>query len=449
MSLAVLEINDSGIRLSVDREIVSDSPGFAVLDGDRLLIGKEGMQNSRLLPSWTNNRFWNQLSTDAIPNGAAGIRHNADLAFAHLKSFWETSAKGIDQVILIVPGYFSNEQLRLLLGITRECEIPVVSLVDTSLISVCNNPLGEVVLHLDATLHRITLTLLNANLQLSRKETITVVESGIFTFWERWANVIANQFIQTSRYDPMHQAISEQNLFDKIPKWLDDLDSGGSHTFTLDLADASYTTNISSDQLITACSSIYPKIVQSIRSLLQEQKTAQLFISHRLKAMPGLKDSLALIKNISFHQLGETELLDAAYQYSKELIDNGSAASEGISHIVKLPVFHSLNATASESPPFAGDNNHNKTGPTHLLLNDQAMSIGKVFRLSSDLAAGLKQDQDPVCTIYTQGQDLLLENHGGEKLTLNGNQVERTSTVKTGDVMQIGSSQIRFISVVG
>jgi hypothetical protein len=322
-------------------------------------------------------------------------------------------------------------------------------------VSVCHYPLSETVLQLDASLHRITLSLLRANVQLTRDETATIVESGIFTFWERWANVIADQFIQTSRFDPLHLAISEQKLFDNIPAWIENLETGEtgtgisgtgrSHPFNLELADASYSVNIATDQLITACSSIYPKIVQSIRSMIPEQQGAQLYISHRLQAIPGLRDSLALIKNISIHQLTEADLLDAAYHHSKDLMGKGS----GISHILKLPVYQGAESPSLSSSLTNGEKDADNNKATHLLFGDQAVSIGKVFKLADPREAGLKQDQNPACTIYTQGQDLLLENHIGKDLSVNGNPVTGTAKINRGDVIQIGAADIRLIRVTG
>ena len=73
MSLGIIEINDSGIQVAVDTDLVLTSPGYAVMDGEKLLIGEQGAQFARLLPTWTNNRFWNQLNTDPIANATTAV----------------------------------------------------------------------------------------------------------------------------------------------------------------------------------------------------------------------------------------------------------------------------------------------------------------------------------------------------------------------------------------
>ncbi len=100
MALGIIEINDAGIQVAIENEIVTTSPGFAVMDGDHLLVGEEALQNARLLPRWTNNRFWNQLNTDPIANSTDEVRHHADLAFVHLESLWKPLKNEVDGVIL-------------------------------------------------------------------------------------------------------------------------------------------------------------------------------------------------------------------------------------------------------------------------------------------------------------------------------------------------------------
>jgi len=44
LALGIIEINDAGIQVAIENEIVTISPGFAVMDGDHLLVGEEALQ---------------------------------------------------------------------------------------------------------------------------------------------------------------------------------------------------------------------------------------------------------------------------------------------------------------------------------------------------------------------------------------------------------------------
>ncbi|MEO2181515.1 MAG: hypothetical protein ABGY43_04330, partial [bacterium] len=217
MSIAVFNINDAGIQLTVDSELVRTSPGIAVLNDNSLLTGEEASKNVKLLPRWTNNRFWCQLNTNPLPNSTEQVRHHADIAFAHLEDLWLPVSKEVAKVILIVPGYYLNSDLGLLLGIARECGMPVKGVVDQSVIAASNLPLRSNVIHLDVHLHSFTLTQISNRGILARKNVKTILETGLSTLLDRWANIIASQFIQTTRFDPMHNADTEQQLFNLLP----------------------------------------------------------------------------------------------------------------------------------------------------------------------------------------------------------------------------------------
>jgi len=220
LATGFIELNDAGINQAVDGKLIYTSPGYAVLDGDQLMVGEQGLKNARLLPRWTNNRFWNQLNNEPIANSTNLVRHHADLAFNHLEQIWANMDQGIEQVVLAVPGFYDRQQLGLLLGMAKETNIPVKGLVDLGLISVAQQPSLQTIFFLDISLHRITVTLLRSDSVLRAMETMTISDTGLFTLWDRWANIIASQFIQSTRYDPMHQADSEQQLFDLLPSWI-------------------------------------------------------------------------------------------------------------------------------------------------------------------------------------------------------------------------------------
>ncbi|MEX0940992.1 MAG: hypothetical protein WD002_00435 [Pseudomonadales bacterium] len=437
MPTGFIEINDAGIRAGIDGDIRHCSAGFAVMDGDRLLIGEEGRKKARLLPRWTNNRFWNQLGVDPVPNGTAMVRHHADLAFAHLEEVWKQLAGETRQVVLAVPGFYSREQLGLLLGMARECGIPVAGLVDTSVLAASDNVQHPTVIHLDIFLHRITLTILRADTNLRRIETVTVSEIGLFTLWDRWANIIASQFIQTSRYDPMHQAISEQALYDQLPEWIAQLEESRSHNFELEYGDTRHRVSVSQEQLLGACATVYPRIVQLIRDHIPQGGSATLLVSDRFTGFPGLMDSLHLIANVDMTILASDSVPRAVVTHEDRII----STSGTVSHVISLPVSLSHNA-ATTTPPEAS------TQPTHLLNNNHATAIGNALHIAGITDGRIRaSDDNALCTIYRRGNNTYLENHTGAAVILNGRQAPARQALTTGDVLTIDDKSLTLITV--
>ena len=430
MSFAVIELNDSGLLVTVDGDVVSRSPGFAVLDGNRLMTGVEAYGCARLLPRWTNNRFWHQLDTEPLAAATPNLRHHADLAFAHLESIWTDLAPAADSVVFAVPPYYSREQLGLLLGMAGEAGITVDGVIDSSVASAAGQPLTNTTLVLDIFLHCLTLTQLGASVQLTRTEAATVSDVGIFTLWDRWANIVANQFIQTTRYDPLHQADSEQALYNQIPEWITGV-SGQLNQFDLVTASGTPSVQVTRDQLLSACNAMYPQIVQAIRARAPAADTVTVILTHRLRSFPGLREALALIENVTVTELPESAVSDSVRTHAAAI-----TGRDTVTHVVTLPVQASRIDTGTTT---AGS-------PTHLLLDARAIAIGAAFRMDADLTQGLKESADPICTLYADGDNMRIDPHR-EGLTINGRPAPGGTVLGVGDILRVADTDVTLIAV--
>ena len=138
MPLLALEIHDAGILVKREgaAEAGIDSPGYALIDGERLVAGEAARSAARLQPHRVDSRFWSELDTVSRPVPTARGISRADLAHAHLESVWEACGKGADAAILVLPGSHTDEQLGLILGIARACGVPVTGLVDSAVAAV-------------------------------------------------------------------------------------------------------------------------------------------------------------------------------------------------------------------------------------------------------------------------------------------------------------------------
>ena len=434
MSIAIFNINDAGIQVSVDGDLLRTSPGYAVLDQDRLLTGEAAGENAKLLPRWTNNRFWSQLNVNPLPNGTARIRHHADLAFAHLESLWQPIVGDVEAAAFIVPGYYSADNLGLLLGISREAGIPVGGIVDNSIVQATDLPLRKTVLHLDIHLHNITLTRISNLGSLARREVKTIMENGLFTLLDRWSNIIADQFVQTTRFDPMHSADTEQQLFNLLPGWIASLGEQNTHPITLKTGNTEHTVFISNDKLLKACASIYPQIVQAVRDEIPSGDTATLLVSHRFAGFPGLKNSLGLITPIETLDLAELKAIGSTAVHRDEIF----SADGAVQHVLQI-------STSKEQAPVVSTTK--ETGATHLLWHHRAFAIGAGLKLGEDMSAGPVSSDTPVCTIYQRNRQLVLEGHQPGAVHVNGIAPDTPTSLKPGDEVVISGESMTVISV--
>ena len=482
MTTAILNINDAGLQLALDGELARTSPGYAVLDSHKLMVGEDAAQHAKLLPRWANNRFWDQLTTSPLPNATDRIRHHADLALAHLEALWHPIRKQAGDMLICVPGYYSQENLGLLLALCNTAAIPVRGLVDSSVIAASNLSLAKTVLHLDIHLHRITLTRLSNDGILTRRHVKTVAESGLVTLRERWANIIASQFIQTTRFDPLHDAAMEQRLFDTLPGWIATLDSEPLTRFELTDDESSptlskeglskakarlskesaskkgsskkdrtsRTVTISQDTLLAAVNQLYPRIVQAIRQEAGNEGRVSLLLAPGFAGFPGLKESLQLVSQLDVIDLSPSLTLDAAWarkdEVAADIADDG-----GVSHVTRLTASApATNPTDSQAAsPTASQAASQQQGghPTHLLAGHQAWPIGSSFKLDADLSGGPKQQHDkPAATLHTRSGALMLEP-GDQAVAINGEVCKASREIKIGDTLSIGEHELTFIRV--
>jgi hypothetical protein len=421
LSTAILELNDAAMHLGIDGALVQTSVGYAVLDQQKLLIGNLAHRNAKLLPRWTNNRFWNHLSTDNISNATTEIRHNADLAFAHLEDLARETS--VDSIVLAVPAFYDKSQLGLLLGICKEAGLRVTSLVDMALLAVASQPSHPNALFLDVGLHRITLTSVRTDGAIRQAGYQTVVETGLATFWDRWASLIAEQFIQSSRFDPMHEAASEQKLFDQIPAFMANNAESKILTFELDLGNVKHSTTLSKDQLLGATASAYPAIVQNIRQLAPVGEPLSLFVSNRFSYFPDLAASLALIPNLDISYLDQDHMIQAGHQ----LWDKLGTASENVSHITTLAV--------TSTRPSAGTH---AARASHLLVGKNAYSIRKSRMLVSARNGELQEGSDAAVAIISLEANEAQLRILSSGVKLNGAAIDSgVHALSPGDVLDI------------
>ena len=61
MSLKVIELNDSAVRVGDEQGLIATSPGFALAVGKLLELGDEAKRQARLHPTSSYNKLINKL----------------------------------------------------------------------------------------------------------------------------------------------------------------------------------------------------------------------------------------------------------------------------------------------------------------------------------------------------------------------------------------------------
>ncbi len=437
MSIFVFEFNDAGIGISKDGDLLLQSPGYAVLDGDQLYLGSEAQDIARIRPRWTNNQFWSALGTSPMQGATPRVRHHADLAFAHLEHIWKQVGEPDAEVILAVPGSWTTEQLGVLLGLTDEVGIQVRCMVDAAVAAAAGHA-SESPRHLDISLHRILLSEISGSEVLARQRVLVLAEEGLVHFNNLWANTIADQFVHATRFDPMHSAVTEQQLHDQLPGCLAELDEHGSTHASINEAGKHYSVTLRRDQLVAAAAATYPRIVQQLQT--ETAASGHLLLSERFAGFPGLEEALSVLAGLQVHSLEP----GAAARGCMACLDNLPPNSGDVHFYTELR--RSGAANVGESAP-------RRAQPTHLMYRGQAWALGsRPTVLSLDENAVVPGDDrgQPQCSVQRIDGRIWLEPRPVTRIEINGRDVGDRVALSVGDQLRFGDHEeaVQVISLV-
>ena len=430
--MRVLEVNDAGLRLSDGAQVLATEPGFASVRGDQIIVGESARRLARQSPQLSHSRFWYQLDQTPLERPLGRVRNTADLAYWHLRQLRE-AAEG-QPLVLAVPSSFEADQLGLLLGLCRAAELGAVGLVDAAVAAVAAAPAAAtgVVLHVDVQLHRVWLTRLAVDAAVVRSAGHDLAKPGLVSVWDAAATVIAEAFVRQTRVDPLHSAASEQALYDALPDWLAQLSRSPVASLALTVGGRSHRISLARDAVVVALNPLLTRITQALRADVAAAPDAQVMLSDRAAAIPGLLDALTTALGTAPPVLTPLAAAQGALRH-RALIQTGA---EALPWVTRLPAAARAAPEAPETTaPPAAPVQAALPPPTHLLLGDEATSLvsarvaeawGLRVMAREDGAVGLRADS---------------------AVQLNGAPLVADTALKAGDWLQVQDRVLRVIRV--
>jgi len=462
MVTVAVELNDVGILAAgAGLRWQGRSPGFAMLDGGRILVGAEAVSRARLRPKWVESRFWDRL--DSEPLGRPFPRHlsHADLVHAHLAEVWKSiqegtdsrSVAGIDAVVLTVPGIYSNHQLGLILGIGRACGMPIAGMVDAAVAAGAVAAEADRVLHLDVLLHRMVLTELRQKESLARLRVESDKNSGLSAMMDLWAKLIASRFVHQTRFDPFHQGATEQDLYDRLPQWIEEIDRGGAALLTLEHRGKVHSAEITLEQMQSPVRAAYQGIVDLTRAVAATGSQPALVLSETLSALPGLQAELEEAVGSEAVILAPAAAAKGALRQQHFLIRLGE---HEVDFVAELPIEalpgKPIAPLKSPTKAFEPTSEPSSKPPTHLLhegvahpLDSDPLCLGVAVPAGgrgvnlTGSTAGISRRH---CSLSRQGDEVIVEDHSTYGTFLNGSRLEGRASLAAGDRLRLGTPGI-------
>jgi len=443
MGLLAADLNDAEIIVVDDEKTLYREPGFALLEDNHLVTGREAYVNASLNPRRIQNRFWSQLHTEPLPDKRFHHLSAADLVSCQLEQIWQQVARPGDQLAIAVPAYMSHENLGLLLGIAAELKIPVVAIFDAAVCATRRHYEHAVPVHIDISLHSSLLTRLLQEGQAQVDKTEVIDDNGLLLLQQRWLKVIAEGFVQQSRFDPLHTAETEQALQIKMPEWLNEAGTSETVTVELEYRGTRHQAEIESFELVAAAGPVYQNIVSSLRALFRAEETPAMQLSGRAARMPGLADTLKSRVG------GEVFLLDEGAT-ARGLVQRCQPDQKGGGLTLSRQMPWDQAPVIVESQDAGG----NGAKPTHLLFGHNAYSLqGRPLVLGSQVSSDerwldLQKEMPGMsrrhCVVSRDNGQLVISDFSRYGTFLNGHRIEGSAVLQTGDLIRIGTPGFEF-----
>jgi len=290
-SILVIELYDIGVRVSDGKNILADSVSCALIESDEsILAGEQAEHQAHLRPRECSTQFWSRLSENSATKHKIS---NAEIAYHHLKSVWNSANADGNNALLVTPVTLDKHALGLLLGICKKLAINVVGMVGNAALAMRQQVEGCQAAYLDLLQQEIAITeIVQSDTSITLKQPSHIVNFGLYDFIQNYAKAIANRFTSETRFDPLHSAENEQQFFDKLPLWLKNLENNHSIECKLNKGDKTFAIQIDNEYLQTANQKLFEELAAHLNVLFHSHELVAIYCSSSCKQVYGLPNFL-------------------------------------------------------------------------------------------------------------------------------------------------------------
>jgi hypothetical protein len=446
MSAFGIELNDRSFALARDGRVLSAAPS-AVFDGSGIEpSGASAWKALRRHPTSTSTRHTSAVLSDSGSSPRAAALLTAEMS----RRLAEDAPAPGERVWIAVPVRVDARGLGTVLGTAREISLPVHGFVDAATAGVAALGLERDAVVLELGLHHLAATAVESDgKQARRRRAIVGERGGLIELYDAWLKLISTAMVKRTRFDPLHVAETEQQLFDAVPALIGEVAATGSATAAVNVDGTRHEVSLSRDQLAESAQPVYREILRLLHALRPAGATVSVVVPQIVAGLPGLHDSL--------EQFVGCELIVVADGFAAAATSVLSLPepSESVRLLRRLPsraqsVLEPLVARQSLGEQQLAAN---AAPASHVLFEGRAHMLGEnpliVGRApastpSIELPEGLAGVSRRHCTLVRNGGELLLVDHSQFGTFVNGERVSERVRVHAGDRIRLGEPGVEL-----
>ena len=445
----VIELSDRAVVFAREGQVLSVAPS-AIWDGS---TGEPPGSNAwgalRRHPTAASTRHLGML----LSQPSATDRTVALVAAEWVARLTEQSPTAGEKVWLATPAHASIQGLRAALAIAQKLTLPVDGCVDSAVAAVAALGLEQSAIVLEVGLHQAAATYIDRDgAQVRRRRTVVTERGGLMSFYQGWLELVSTTLVKRTRFDPLHDAASEQQLFDLLADCAGKAAAHGSAQAVVTQGAERFEVALTRDQFAQAGQSLHREIIRLLHELRPAGAPVALVAPSLVERLPGLGDEL--------EQFTGCELLSLPDGFAARAVSQLDLPEREPGQPVRLLRRLPANPQGVAVPRVSlGANRETRVPPSHLLLNGQVYALGgndplvigrmpagsRIIALSEGLAGVSRRH----CTLTPEGNEIVLVDHSSFGTYVNGERVAARVRVCAGDRVRIGDPgvEISLISV--
>lgn len=441
----VIELDDRALSLARGGQVLASAPS-AVFDGSTgEPTGAAAWRAVRLLPTATSTRH-----LGAVTGQASALRSAHDLLTADLRRrLDEHPVTGEERVWIVAPARASTQGLGSVLAIARSLDLPVDGFVDGAAVTAAALGINRTALVLELGLHHVAATAVDCDVQARRRRAVVFEQSGLIELYEAWLDLISAAMVKRTRFDPLHDAATEQQLFDALPALAKQAASAGTVTATVMAGTERIEATLSRDQFAQAAQPLCREMLRLLHELRPAGETVALIVPQAVAGFPGIREAIESFVGCRLHAIP-----DGFAAAATSLLDLPLREPDVAPRLLRrLPIRPLPEIAEAVSVETLGRRGEEGPSATHALFEGRAYALGAdalvVGRAPATsnaivLPEGLAGVSRRHCTFLRDGGELVLIDHSRYGTFVNGERVAERVRVHAGDRVRIGDPGVEI-----
>jgi hypothetical protein len=444
MTVFALELDDRAVSLARNGQILSSAPS-AVFDGSAGgLAGTNAWRELRARPMSTSSRHLHAV----LAQRDLSARSEA-LVLAELRARFDQQPSGEgERVWIVAPARVEAKGLETLLGITRRLGLPVDGFVDSATITTASLSSERNAIILELGLHHAAATAVDREAAQARRRRVVVTHrGGIIELWQAWLDLISTTMVKRTRFDPLHDATTEQQLFDAMPALTREAAATGTTTAGVTKGRERFEVTLTRDQFSQAAEPIHRAIIALLHQLRPAGSSCDIVMPRQAAELPGIRALLEQFVGCELVTVPDGFAAAAAslFELPPPPAEDGSARM-----LRRLPSQVQTALPESVTREELGRHRAGGAAPSHVLLDGRAYSlnadslvVGRTLG-GVQLPDGLAGVSRRHCTFVRDGEQLVLLDHSTFGTYVNGERVHERARVYAGDRVRLGEPGVEL-----